>query len=268
MLLLWPLLLLINFVLADVNITAPTKGQAFSGKDGKVSFDVQWTDNGAPPSYDDVDYISITLNQGPNNHISNVGYLQKNMHPSQIKKDGDTYSVSVEIDAATYADGQYFLQVYTAVKGDSGGNTINYSPRFVLKDMKAAKASFTYSGSTQPPDATNNIKPLAYTKQTGITRTAPMQMQPGTKVTATTWSRKFPTSAVSYFPTLSPTPHWETTLTPGWSYKITSHLNHNTPRKDPSENGGWYDAKKRQSLSTRKVNMKSLIFSPSSTSST
>ncbi|GAV51375.1 hypothetical protein ZYGR_0AD05580 [Zygosaccharomyces rouxii] len=257
MLLLWPLLLLINIVLADVSVISPKKGDTFSPSGGKVSIDVQWEDNGAPPEMNQIVYYSITLNNGPNEKINNVGYLKNKMNPSDVQESNGTYSVTVEIDAAKYGDGQYFLQVYAAITEDASENTINYSPRFNLKNMLGSPVS--YSDSTQPPDAAQYTTYVAYTKQTGVTRTAPMQTQPGSTVTATSWSMKFPTSAVSYFPTLSPTPHWKTTLTPGWNYTMTSAWNYATPRPLPSENGGWYNPKKRQSLSTRKMNLKSLL---------
>lgn len=258
MLLLWPLLLLISAVLADVAIISPNKGDTYSPSGGKVSIDVKWKDNGAPPEMNQIKWISITLNNGPNSKINNVGYLVKNKDFSDIQESDGTYTISVEIDAEKYGDGQYFLQVYSAITDNASSNTINYSPRFFLKGMSGPKSSI-YSGSSQPPDATQYTTSVPYTKQTGVTRTAPMQTQPGTTVTATSWSMKFPTSSVSYFPTLSPTPLWLTTLTPGWSYTMTSAWNYATPRPLPSENGGWYNPKKRQSLSTRKMNLKSLL---------
>lgn len=79
MLLLWPLLLLINIVLADVSVISPKKGDTFSPSGGKVSIDVQWEDNGAPPEMNQIVYYSITLNNGPNEKINNVGYLKNKM---------------------------------------------------------------------------------------------------------------------------------------------------------------------------------------------
>ncbi|GCE97062.1 hypothetical protein ZYGM_002947 [Zygosaccharomyces mellis] len=258
MLFLWSILMLISVVLADVSIISPKKGDTYSPSGGTVSFDVKWKDNGAPPEMDQIKWFSITLNVGPNSDIDNVGYLKQNMNASDVQESDGTYSVSVEIDAEKYGDGQYFIQVYSAVTEDAKENTINYSPRFFLKGMSGSK-QVTYSGSSQPPDITDYTTYVPYTKQTGVTRTAPMQTQPGTTVTATSWSMKFPTSAVSYFPTLSPTPLWLTTLTPGWSYSMTSAWNYAMPRPLPSENGGWYNPKKRQSLSTRKMNLKNFL---------
>ena len=100
------------------------------------------------------------------------------------------------------------------------------------------------------------IRDRPYTMQTGVSRFAPMQMQPQSAVTAQTWTRKFPTSSVSLYSTLRKSPDKLTTITPGWSYTLPSDYNYATPAPFPSDNGGWYNPKDRQTLSARKVNLK------------
>lgn len=258
MLLLWPLLLLINIVLADVSIVSPSKSNTFSPTNGKVTIDLKWKDNGAPPEIKQIKWYSISLQTGPNNNMHRVMYFKNEMSSSDVKEEDGTYSMKVEIDEDQTGDGQYFIQVYSAITEDASSNTLNYTPRFYLKNMKGSKHA-TYSGSSQPPDITDYTTSVPYTRQTGVTRTAPMQMQPSAKVTMTSWSMQFPTSAVTFFTKLSPSPQCITTLTPGWSYSMTSVLNHATPAPQPSKNGGWYNPKKRQSLSTRKMNLKNLL---------
>ena len=151
------------------------------------------------------------------------------------------------------------------------GNTIHYTPRFQLTSMGGTTA-YTYSGSVEPvpqtsiqTTTTNNAQAttidsrsftVPYTKQTGTSRFAPMQMQPNTKVTASTWTRQFATSAVTYYSTFGSLPEQATTLTPGWSYTISSGANYATRAPMPSANGGWYKPSQRLSLSARKINMR------------
>ena len=81
-----------------------------------------------------------------------------------------------------------------------------------------------------------------------------MQLQPATRVTAKTWKRKYATSEVTYYYTLRNSVDQHTTVTPGWSYTITADSNYATPAPMPADNGGWYNPRKRLSLTARKIN--------------
>lgn len=258
-------LFLSGFVIADVQVVSPKTDDEFSGSSGTVSIEVKWMDNGADPALDDIKFYSFTLETGPNNDIEKVKTLKAKVDPADVTLDSEVYSYKLEFDASIAGDGQYYIQVYTSVDGKNS-YTNNYSPRFTLSSMKGT-STYSFTDTTQPNGETvihqsssasvdTKSFTLHYTQQTGVSRFAPMQMQPGSKITATTWTRKFPTSAVTYYSTLRNTLAQETTLTPGWSYTLPSGFNRATPAAYPTDNGGWHDPKERQKLSTRKINLK------------
>lgn len=256
-----------KFVLGDVQVVSPKENATFSGSSGSVSIELEWMDNGAYPSIDKISYYTFTLETGPNLDIQAVGTIIKEVSPDDITLSSDVYSYTVDINADMAGPGQFYIQVYAFV--DNQGYTINYSPRFSLTSMSGA-STYTYVGTTPPvgqtdiqtttQTATASIDSrsftISYTAQTGISRFAPMQLQPATSITATTWTRRFQTSAVTYYSTYRSTLDQQTTITPGWSYTLSSGMNLATPAAYPSANGGWYDPKERLTLSTRKINLK------------
>lgn len=260
--------LLAGFVAGDAQVVKPKANSEFSGSSGTISIDIQWMDNNAYPPFDKVDHFLFQLQNGPNTNIQKVKVLKDNVSPDDITQGDDgTYSYTVEFDSSITGDGQYYIQVFSALDADNKQYTINYSPRFELTDMKGT-TTVTFTDTTQPVGQTRaqtgttaasidtRSFTLQYTQQTGISRFAPMQMQPVTKITATTWTRKFATSAVTYYSSLINSLQQETTITPGWSYTLPSGMNMATPAPYPSDNGGWKDPKERQSLSTRKINLR------------
>jgi hypothetical protein len=134
----------------------------------------------------------------------------------------------------------------TAV-GKTGGILTTYSDRFSLSgmkgtftpDVKTAVASIT--GTTGPATDDKTVKAGAdpagavpqdgdydveYTMQTGLTRYAPMQPVPLTKVTAKgTPKPMFPTSSVVIAKTRLPIPKVQTTITQSQTYSVSSREN-------------------------------------------
>ena len=108
-----------------------------------------------------------------------------------------------------------------------GGTIISYSDRFSISGMTGAFSPTVASAAkaikdTKGPDTQNNIGDSGggqtaassgtvapYTAQTGPIRYAPMQQKPGTKITAKSASRRYPTSSVriasTYLPPASQT---------------------------------------------------------------
>lgn len=72
---------------------------------------------------------------------------------------------------------------------------------------------------------------IDYTAQTGLTKYAPMQGHPGTKITKQSASPRYPTSSVSFYKTFAPTPHQVTTQTLTNTYSTSSREN---PVRSPS----------------------------------
>ena len=123
-----------------------------------------------------------------------------------------------------------------------GGTVINYSPRFSLTGMTGifppavTDGLAGVTGTDGPPTlnqvAGQNNKPGAdgpyaqpYTLQTGLTRYAPMQPVPPTKITANKATPLWPTSSVSIAKTWLPRPSIVTTLTQNPTYSVTSREN-------------------------------------------
>jgi hypothetical protein len=134
----------------------------------------------------------------------------------------------------------------------TGGQLITYSDRFSYSGMKGAfpadpavqKGLASISGTTGPATEDNTVKagagagagagasPAAgdydveYTMQTGLTRYAPMQPVPLTKITATGYPKPmFPTSSVQIAKTRLPIPKVQTTVTQSQTYSVQSREN-------------------------------------------
>lgn len=277
-------LLIISFftsiVLADVSIIAPLAFTLYTPDDtGMVNIDIQWIDNGATPLQEDITYFTFTLETGANDAIQPVKTLAKRVSLENVKVvtdalDNTIYSYSVSFSSSVYGNGQFYIQVFAMVQ--SQGNTIHYTPRFFLQNMTGKRiASITDTIEPQPQTAIaaagqtqatidSRSFTVPYTKQTGISRFAPMQTQPPKKMSLTKWTRKYLTSAVTFFKSARKSLDQSTTITPGKTYTFTSDVNYATPALFPSQNGGWYHPSKRQSLSPRKVNANKITKSTSS----
>ena len=127
-----------------------------------------------------------------------------------------------------------------------GGTVINYSDRFTLSGMTGTFPKYVETGiqgitGTNGPATENNINNAAanpatgatgggpfavtYTAQTGLTKYAPMQQKPGTKITAKSASPAYPTSSVNIAQSILPTPSQVTTITVSATYSVSSHEN-------------------------------------------
>lgn len=120
---------------------------------------------------------------------------------------------------------------------------INYSDRFSMSGMTGTfppevKAGLKEVTGTGGPATENNIvdskaaavpadakNPLPYSAQTGLTKYAPMQGKPGTKITAKNPTPQYPTSNVKIAKTNLPTPSQVTTVTVSATYSASSMEN-------------------------------------------
>ncbi|CCH46933.1 Cell wall synthesis protein [Wickerhamomyces ciferrii] len=253
-------LIFISSVIADVSISSPSAGKSYAVSGSTVSVEVEWTESNAEPTLDDIESMSFVICTGPNSDINGLQTIKKATSDELSDK-----KITLSIPADVGASGSYYIQIYSTTKDD--GYTINYSQRFKLTGMTGTEKA---SGSGDPPsgqtsvggDSTSStLSPeemsksfsVAYTSQTGPTRYAPMQTQPGTTVTKSTWSRKFQTSAVSYFSSIKPSPSVLSTITPGWDYTISSVINQASVASDPSA-VGWYNPKSKLKSATLSSN--------------
>ncbi|KAH3666603.1 hypothetical protein WICMUC_005587 [Wickerhamomyces mucosus] len=247
------LLLLLSFVskyaLGDVAISKPLSDQTYSASSGSVSIGIAWIESNASPALGDITSYTFTLCTGPNSDIYAFKDSVVKVEASELN---GKFQYTFNIDASEGADGDYYIQVYAVT---SEGFTIHYTKRFTLTDMTGSYQP-TVGLVSNPPDAQTSLSTgatvisinsasfsIPYTSQTGYTRYAPMQLQPGTKVTKgkSDWTRKYPTSAVTYYTSIRTTMDQSSTITPGWSYSWTSAINWASPAPFPSENGGWYN---------------------------
>ncbi|CDR45927.1 CYFA0S20e01948g1_1 [Cyberlindnera fabianii] len=266
--------------LADVSISKPKKGSSYSASGGSASVEVTWIESNATPKLSDISSYTFKVCTGPNNDIECSDPALKKVDA----KDVDGYSITLSIPSTVGADGSYYIQVYA--QAEDLGYTIHYTERFTLEDMTGGTLKPSGEDETSPPDAQTSVNggddtttiaasdlsksfSVYYTSQTGKTRYAPMQTQPGSTITASTWTRRFPTSAVTYYTSLSTSLAQVSTITPGWDYTISSAVNWASHAPHPSENGGWYNPSSRVSSATLSLTqLSSGSDSDSSTSST
>ncbi|KAI5970631.1 hypothetical protein CANMA_000327 [Candida margitis] len=233
---------------ADVEITSPEEGDKFSGSSGTASIKVSWKDNSDSDSDTSLDNVkSYTLSLCTN------GSPIQCQDPAITQEKLTSKSANVTVDQGDVPSGYYFIQVYTIFT--SGGTTINYTPRFQLTNMEGSTGTLVVTVTGDQPDGqtsgfdettASDISQsftVPYTLQTGKTRYAPMQSQPGSTVTATTWTPKYPTSAVTYYSTKHTKPVVYSTITPGWSYTASSEVNWATVAPYPTN---WYAASERK----------------------
>lgn len=251
-------LTLLPCALADLAVVRPSEGATFSASSGATSVTVQWEDMGGAPELSTVTRYVFTLCSGPSNDIRAVTTLAT-VAAADIT--GTQYAVSIPNKSG--ADGRYFIQVFAE---SPVGYSIHYSGHFRLNGMAGPLAPVRESETVAPTPQTmittggvpapiqSASFSVTYALQTGLSRFAPMQRQPRTKVTATHWTRQHPTSAVTYYATIRHSVQQITTITPGWDYTVGNQENWATPAPFPYENGGWYERRAHMTLTTRKLN--------------
>lgn len=240
-----PLLAMLSLTAADFSFSSIDSTFSASSVSGLV---IPFQDDGKSPLFGEISSTKVLLCTGSNAEINCLATVNT-FTPTASQK-------SVTINLVPYqslaSNGRYFFQFYSTAT--AGGFTIHYTPRFSMTGMTGTLQA-TDGGDTSPPDpqinvgSTNNAnsdsillasQKIPYTAQTGRTRYAPMQMQPGSKVTyPLKASHRFPTSAVSYFTDYKSKPYVVTTTTPPWSYTITQGPNWAATQPDPT---GYYAA--------------------------
>lgn len=229
---LWTFALLFALIWADVSVSNPGTDQTYDASDGSTTVTVKWINDGNDDlPLSKVTKYSIVLCTGPNTNIQPV-----KTYTTLLSKSALTYDVKIE---DTYGpNGYYFVQVYAQY---SDGYSIHYTNRFELTGMSGSAGSFTFAASMFSISTGDKASPqtditsegsinsasfsVTYTLQTGLTRYAPMQTQPGSKVTHTMYSTRLATSAYTPYTSVSPSPNVHSTITPGWSYSVTSLIN-------------------------------------------
>ena len=153
--------------------------------------------------------------------------------------------------AGTLKNGYYLKMISTAKEG---GTVTNYSNRFSITGMTGtnpatvpstitgtagpdtvnAVANGAAAAAANPAAADGGLYDVAYADQTGLTKYAPMQGIPPTKITAKNFSPKYPTSSVSIATTWLPKPTVQTTMTQTQTFSVSSMENTAAPQAGPS----------------------------------
>lgn len=245
------------FVVADVDLTAPESGSTYTASGDSVTVTIKWTDDtdddDSASSLSKVQSYTISLCYGAEDGTGTITCLKPILDDQKVS--GKSYKAL--IDASTVPNGYYYFQVYATY---SDGYSIHYTDRFQLKGMSGS-STIKATATGDSPAAQVSIEgadggsinsksfSITYTLQTGKTRYAPMQMQPGSTVTHSKYSTRYPTSAVTYFSTKGKSPVVYSTITPGWSYSRKSHTNLATAQSFETSHYAASDKVKQATLS-------------------
>jgi hypothetical protein len=228
---------LASYALADVEVTSPAAGASLPA--GAIT--IEWKDSGDSPALSALTTYTVQLVVGGNTQDTQTPLttLGNNLQFSS----GNSLTATIPSGLAGSTTNGFFLQ-FTSVASE-GGTVINYSSRFTLTGMTgttpaaAAEAVTALGGATAGPATVNNVNTNAgagaaagaaqftvpYGLQTGLTKYAPMQSVPPTKITANQYKPLYPTSAYTIATTWMPHPSIQTTLTASQTYSVSSMEN-------------------------------------------
>ncbi|KAF2469640.1 beta-1,6-glucan boisynthesis protein-like protein [Lindgomyces ingoldianus] len=234
----WALFTALNLVAADVQFTSPKAGDTLTGGTAIV---VEWKDSGDAPSISDLTTYQLFLCAGGNDEASIVQLVAITTSGTfTVTGNKATGTVGLGIGASTPKNA-YFLKIISTAS--SGGTVTNYSPRFSLSGMSGTfpdtviTAMKGVDGTDGPPTvnavnqggAANPVDgdqfKVPYTMQTGVTRYAPMQKVPPTKITKKVASAMYPTSSVNIAKSILPRPKQQTTITQSQTFSVSSMEN-------------------------------------------
>ncbi|KAL9527403.1 Cell wall synthesis protein [Sphaerulina musiva] len=235
-------------VLADVKFTSPAPGASIPA--GTLT--VKWEESGDTPKISDLSTYTLQLMVGGNTDASSVGLLSLSTKGSHAQGTTAQGTVPANI-AGTLKNGFYLKMISTAKEG---GTVTNFSGRFSIEGLTGTTAANAVTGAqavtgTDGPDTIDNVANdaaaaapaagagddmygIAYADQSGLTKYAPMQGVPPTKITAQNFSPKYPTSSVSIATTWLPKPTVQTTMTQTQTFSVSSMENTAAPQAGPS----------------------------------
>ncbi|TKA31360.1 hypothetical protein B0A50_02205 [Salinomyces thailandicus] len=238
------------FAYADVEFTQPKAGS--SQTVGTLS--MKWQDSGDTPSIDDLTTYQIFLMVGGNDAATMLQLTQ--LVASGDFSTGNTAQATVQAGLAGSTANGYFLKMISVAS--EGGTVINYSKRFSITGMTGTTPD-TYANAvpdgTDGPDTedetTNDVSAdtaaagqgaytIPYNLQSGLTKYAPMQPIPPTKITKNGYSRLYPTSSVSTATTWLPQATILTTMTASQTFKVSSIENTASPVSNPNPDMAKY----------------------------
>ncbi|KAK5133792.1 hypothetical protein LTR08_007221 [Meristemomyces frigidus] len=234
------------YALADVEFTSPAAGASVAV--GTIS--VAWKDSGVAPALSTFTSYTLTLIVGGNDATTQLPLTA--IEAAGLFTTGNTASGTVAAGLAGPTVNGYFLKMVST--SSDGGTVINYSSRFSMPGMTGttpaanADAVTALDGATAGPDTVNDVSNAAttagtaaggdyaipYNLQTGLTKYAPMQPVPPTKITQKSFTPLYPTSAVSIATTWLPIASMVTTMTLSQTFSVSSMENTATPVSNPN----------------------------------
>ncbi|CCH62934.1 hypothetical protein TBLA_0I02780 [Henningerozyma blattae CBS 6284] len=312
----------IKFVSCDVELIRPNKLLVinYDDKNNNVqekTLRISWKLNSLSPTIDEIEKYTFSLCSGPSNAIKNFGEMLT-INSNMVVGKNNIYEVDLQLKNNIGTNGYYYIQVFALT---DIGYSIHYTQKFEMRGMigldkadtniadirmhngvgiggGAPLLQFGIDGKeinqnnelagAPPPEtalAASYLVGLPYGKQNGNIKYAPMQTQPGTKVTAKTWKKKNPISDVSFFKfgrlqghyltdigdgknknrqkittEVLLRPNVDTTITPMRNYKTDMDVNFVSQAKFPSDNGGWYKPDKKIQRPTKVREKKYIIY--------
>ncbi|KAF2489250.1 hypothetical protein BU16DRAFT_531577 [Lophium mytilinum] len=235
------------FALADVQFTVPKAGGSMPG--GAIT--VEWKESGNSPSLTDLKSYQLFLCAGGNDDATILQLTAITTSGTFTAGNKAIGTIGIGVGASTIKNAYFFKMISVATEG---GQVINYSDRFSLTGMTGtfpdayAAAAKAVTGTDGPPtvnqvaDGANPAQPVdpsaynvPYTLQTGLTKFAPMQPVPPTKITKKNASPQYPTSAVTFAKTFLPTPKQVTTQTMSQTFSVKSMENSAPAAPMPSD---------------------------------
>ncbi|OCK76099.1 hypothetical protein K432DRAFT_408445 [Lepidopterella palustris CBS 459.81] len=234
---------------ADVEFTSPKAGATLTGG-GSIT--VEWKDSNNAPLLTDLTSYSLFLCAGGNDDTTFIQLTAITTSGMFAAGNQAMGTIGVGVGASTPTNA-YFLKMISVAT--TGGTITNYSPRFSLTGMTGTFPPNVIAGAnaitgTDGPPTVNQIAAnnpgaagtvaaseyfVPYTMQTGLTKYAPMQPVPPTKITKQNPTPQYPTSAVQFASTFLPIPKQVTTMTQSQTFSVSSMENTEPAAAMPSD---------------------------------
>ncbi|KAF2094324.1 hypothetical protein NA57DRAFT_46736 [Rhizodiscina lignyota] len=220
------------FCFADVEFTIPAAGAKVPA--GAIS--IKWKDSGSSPSLSDLKTYQIDLMAGGNTDANSDVIV--NLIPPNTQFSGNAAQGVVQATLGGESKNAYYLRI-TSVASE-GGQVINFSPHFTISGMTGTFSAKIQAGlPVKDATARDTVNQVAnnpaggaadgfnvpYNEQTGLTRMAPMMVQPPTSITKKNTTPLFPTSSVSIATTFLPVATVATTITQSNTHSVSQMEN-------------------------------------------
>ncbi|KAF1819560.1 uncharacterized protein K489DRAFT_383794 [Dissoconium aciculare CBS 342.82] len=239
---------LVPLVAADWLIKSPAAGvQLTAGVPIVVTID----DSRAAPPISTFSTFTLELIQGGQDEGTGQKMITQFAGAAAFPENRQITGVVPLVATSDLANSFFFKLTSFAATG--GGSYVNWSNRFSITgfsggpplDPAVIAAVTALGGATAGPDAINrlgqggapggDVFDIPFNLQTGLTKYAPMQPIPPTKITAKVFKPLFPTSAYSIAKTFLPLPTVQKTVTQPQTFSASSIENPAAPASMPTD---------------------------------